>query len=593
MNPTEEYGKRLAQRKAHRNECSTRMNTIGYLRLGLAVAFLGMLWLALAAHVVSVWFSAIPAVLFIGFAFYHERLRLAHARAIRSVKFYERGLDRLEDRWQGKGNAGSEHLPEGHLYAIDLDILGRASLFELLSTARTRAGEEILARWLCAPATRAEILKRQEAVHELRNNIDLREDLALIGPEIRMEYHVGFMSQWAKSPIELDSAAARIAAATLVVLLPLTFVVSSVLLLGPLPVLVVVALQVALAAFYRDRVREVLDTIDAAARELRILGDALQRIEREKYASSRLRELQDNLSRGRRLPSKEIAVFQKLVGYLNQRRNEFFFLFSLPLMWATQFAFAIEAWRKRCGPEIDSWLANFGEFEALSDLAAYAFEHPEEPFPEIVEGKAVLEAESLRHPLIPASECVPNSVQLAGELQLLLISGSNMSGKSTLLRTIGINAVLAQAGAPVRATRMRLSVMAIGATMRVQDDLQAGVSRFYAEIQRLHDIMELTSGPLPVLFLLDEILHGTNSHDRAIGAEAIIRGLLERRAIGLVTTHDLALTRVAESMVPRAKNVHFQDQLENGRMSFDYILHQGVVEKSNALELMRAVGLKV
>jgi DNA mismatch repair ATPase MutS len=279
--------------------------------------------------------------------------------------------------------------------------------------------------------------------------------------------------------------------------------------------------------------------------------------------------------------------------YLNQRRNEFFAVISFVLLWATQFAFAMEAWRQRNGSQVEPWLRNFGEFEALCALAGYAYEHPGDPFPEIVEGETIFEGEKLGHPLIDAKACVPNSVLIRGDLQLLLVSGSNMSGKSTLLRTVGINVVLAQAGAPVRSARMKLCVLAIGATLRVQDSLQAGVSRFYAEIQRLHDTMELTAGALPVLFLLDEILHGTNSHDRAIGAEAIIRGLIERRAIGLVTTHDLALTRVAESLAPRARNVHFEDQLVNGRMTFDYVLRNGVVEKSNALELMRAVGLKV
>jgi DNA mismatch repair ATPase MutS len=187
---------------------------------------------------------------------------------------------------------------------------------------------------------------------------------------------------------------------------------------------------------------------------------------------------------------------------------------------------------------------------------------------------------------------VPNSVSLDMDRQVLIISGSNMSGKSTLLRTVGVNAVLAFAGAPVRATRMRLSILAIGATIRVMDSLQQGTSRFYAEIQRLRDIMDLAN-KMPALFLLDEILHGTNSHDRAVGAEAVIRGLLNRGAIGLVTTHDLALTRLAESLAPRAANFHFQDHLENGRMVFDYRLHPGVVEKSNALALMRAVGLEV
>jgi DNA mismatch repair ATPase MutS len=225
-------------------------------------------------------------------------------------------------------------------------------------------------------------------------------------------------------------------------------------------------------------------------------------------------------------------------------------------------------------------------------LSAYAYEHADDPFPEFVESGIFLEGEDLRHPLLPAAQCVPNSVQLDGERQVWIISGSNMSGKSTLLRTVGVNGVLALAGAPVRAKRMRLSNLAIGATIRVMDSLQHGTSRFYAEIQRLHDIMELTKKG-PVLFLLDEILHGTNSHDRAVGAEAVIRGLIKRGAIGLVTTHDLALTRLAETLSPQAANFHFEDQLENGRMVFDYRLRSGIVEKSNALALMRAVGLEV
>ena len=182
---------------------------------------------------------------------------------------------------------------------------------------------------------------------------------------------------------------------------------------------------------------------------------------------------------------------------------------------------------------------------------------------------------------------------LADEPRVLIVSGSNMSGKSTLLRTLGVNTVLALSGAPVRARALRLTPLQVGASIRIQDSLQAGASRFYAEITRLRQIVDLTAGALPVLFLLDEILHGTNSHDRRIGAEGLVRGLINRGAIGLVTTHDLALARIADELSPRAANVHFEDHLEEGRMIFDYLLRPGVVQKSNALELMRSVGLEV
>ena len=593
MDSASEYGERLSQRTMARDRCRYNAQVVSYLRLGMSLVFLVVLWLAVFMKAISAWFIAGPALVFVALVIYHGRLSRLEARANRAVQFYERGLERVEDRWAGKGNAGASYIDGAHLYAADLDIFGKGSLFELLCTARTRSGEDTLAQWLREPATTTEILRRQEAVEELRKNIDLREDLAVLGPDIRSELRPELITRWATAPSRLSPAAVRIIAPILILLTIGALIYregfggdSSFLYFA-------LALESILGLVYRSRVREVLWTIDEPARELAILGLALRRMERETFSSARLRELQTNLSPDGRKPSQEIAFFVRLVDYLNQRRNQFFLILSVTLLWATQLTFAIEAWRKRCGPAVEAWLENFGEFEALCALAGYAYEHPEDPFPELVGGATVLEGEDLRHPLLPRATCVPNSVSLGNELQLLLVSGSNMSGKSTLLRTVGINAVLAQAGAPVRAKHMRLCVLAIGATLRIQDSLQGGVSRFYAEIQKLHDTMKLTSGPLPVLFLLDEILHGTNSHDRAIGAEAIVRGLVERGAIGLVTTHDLALARVADALAPRAKNVHFQDHLEGGRMVFDYRLRPGVVEKSNALELMRAVGLKV
>jgi DNA mismatch repair ATPase MutS len=175
----------------------------------------------------------------------------------------------------------------------------------------------------------------------------------------------------------------------------------------------------------------------------------------------------------------------------------------------------------------------------------------------------------------------------------MIVSGSNMSGKSTLLRTLGVNVALAQAGAPVRARRLRLSPLAVGASIHLTDSLQGGISRFYAEILRLRQILDLTAGRLPALFLVDEFLHGTNSHDRRIGAEALVRGLVVRGAIGLITTHDLALADIVETLGERAANVHFEDRIEDGRICFDYVLRPGVVSKSNAIELMRSVGLEI
>jgi DNA mismatch repair ATPase MutS len=279
---------------------------------------------------------------------------------------------------------------------------------------------------------------------------------------------------------------------------------------------------------------------------------------------------------------------------LDWQRNLVFAPIAMVLLWSAQVAMAIERWRRVSGRHIHEWIDTAGEFEALCSLACYSYEHPADVFPELADiSGGWFEAEAVAHPLMPQSHSIRNDVQLGGEIRLWIVSGSNMSGKSTLLRTIGINTVLAWSGAPVRAERLKISPLSLGASIRVQDSLQDGRSRFYAEITRLREIVALTSGPRPVLFLLDELLSGTNSHDRQIGASAIVHALIDHGALGLITTHDLALAHIADTLAGRAVNVHFADTLENGELHFDYRLQPGVVERSNALDLMRSVGLEV
>jgi DNA mismatch repair ATPase MutS len=272
---------------------------------------------------------------------------------------------------------------------------------------------------------------------------------------------------------------------------------------------------------------------------------------------------------------------------------------GLLLLVRPHIALAVERWRSQHGHRVRVWVETVGQFEALSSLAGYRYEHEDDPFPEIVSSDAgphaaaLFEAVQLGHPLLPRATMVPNDVRLAGETGLLVVSGSNMSGKSTLLRTVGINAVMALAGAPVRAVSLRLSPLAVGATLRIQDSLLEGRSRFYAEITRIRTLADIAAGPVPLLFLLDELFHGTNSHDRFLGAEGVLRSLVDRGAIGLITTHDLALTAIADEPALRAVNVHFEDWFEESEIRFDYRMKPGPVMRSNALALMRAVGLEV
>jgi DNA mismatch repair ATPase MutS len=344
---------------------------------------------------------------------------------------------------------------------------------------------------------------------------------------------------------------------------------------------------------YRTQVASVYGGVDRPGRDLAVLSLVVALFEREEFGSPRLRALVDKLKHGEEPASQQIARLARLVDWANAQRNQFFAPIGWLVLWPVHFAYAIERWRARSGADVARWIEVIGELEALAALAGYAYERPDEPFPEIVDKSPRVEAEALGHPLIAREKCVRNDVALGGELRLFVVSGSNMSGKSTMLRTVGINVVLALAGAPVRAKKMIVSPLQVGATLRIQDSLAEGASRFYAEITRLKQLVDLSRAAPPLLFLLDEILAGTNSHDRRIGAEAVVRGLLDHGAIGLVTTHDLALAEVADALGARARNVHFEDRMVDGKLEFDYRMRDGVVQHSNAIALMRAVGLEI
>jgi DNA mismatch repair ATPase MutS len=327
-----------------------------------------------------------------------------------------------------------------------------------------------------------------------------------------------------------------------------------------------------------------------------VLAQVLEVLERERFESDLLRGLHARLREAPRVPSAAIRKLNRVARFLEARRNFYVRPINPLVFYTAQFAFAAESWRRKFGASIRVWLDVVGEFEALAGLASYAYEHPSAVLPEFVGEGPFFEAQQFAHPLLPEKRAVRNDLRLDASVQLVIISGPNMAGKSTFVRAVGISAVLAQCGSVVQAQRLRMSPLAIGASICVLDSLQGGVSRFYAEIQRLKLISDLTQTPRHVLFLLDELLLGTNSHDRLTGTEYLVRALLEQGAIGLITTHDLALTQIPEADERgegRAVNCHFEDHLENGELRFDYRLKPGVVRTSNALRLMQSIGLAV
>ena len=628
--PRPEYSRRLKSRRDTLAHHVKQHRSLGNLRLFLICAAAATAFGAFGREVFSGWWLLVPAV---GYFWLGSRLQRVESESTvmtRAIAFYERALARLDGRWQTTGADGARFLDDHHLYGRDLDVFGTASLFRLLSNARTRMGEKTLAAWLSVPSAPDIVKERQQAAVELAPNLDLRENLSVLGEEVEAGVHPEALAAWGEREPVLMPGPFRAVARVLSLLGAgaiasfFFYLAAGLKIIEPAPeTLVTVVVYFAVVAVslvgvmlrFKSRTDPIIEEVDEAAADLSLLSAVLAKLEAEQFSSPRLQALRAELDVEGRPPSYCIRRLNFLTDMADSRHNQFVAWIGPVLLWDLHLAYALEDWRRGSGPALRRWLSAVGEIEALSSLAGYRYEHPDDVFPEFTTESPVFDGEQLRHPLLAEDVSIANDVKIGGDLRVLVVSGSNMSGKSTLLRTVGLNTVLAQAGAPVRAKRLRLSRLSVGASIQIQDSLQEGTSRFFAEITRLGRIMAKARGEKagkdqrpgveerdnrreddalpPVLFLVDELLNGTNSHDRRIGAEAIVRGLVDRSAIGLVTTHDLALAHIADALGPGGENVHFEDHLEDGRMRFDYLLRPGVVEKSNAIALMRSVGLEV
>ena len=598
--PAREYAERLKLRENEARRLHARHIWTGNARVVVFIAIFVLFWTIGKSGRPSVGWLIATIVCFIALVVWHRRILRAKNMADRAINFYQRGLARVEDRWSGTGDTGDQFNRPDHLYAEDLDILGQGSLFQLLCTARSRMGKARLADWLLAQAGPAQVQDRQMAASELRDRLDLREQLGLAGDQQDIEADPAKLKHWSETRIDLNYRRwwpLAIALNTLS-LGALAYAIAGLVMHGDefwIPFVAMLVVNRVVLQVVKPRLQELFSGLDHACRNLGSLAAIVRILEDERFTAPRLQRLRLMLFSNGARASTCIARLGTLCDWEESRHNMMVLPLELTLLYSLHVALALQWWRRRYAGSIVEWLDSVGEFEALSSLGAYAFEHPEDRFPAIAgspEKPGSLRARGLGHPLLSARDCVRNDVSLGPESRVLLVSGSNMSGKSTLLRAVGINAVLAMMGAPVRAEEFSISPVTLGSSMRISDSLQRGVSHFYAEIKRIREVVGISrSGPL--LFLFDEILQGTNSHDRRIGAEGILRTLLQNGAVGLVTTHDLALTSLEQLFPRQIANVHFQEKLESGALSFDYRLRPGVVTTSNGLELMKSIGLDV
>lgn len=574
-------------------------NLVANLRLVAFVVLAAVVWQLLRTGVAGWWLGvALALVAVVALVTYHRQLRRERDRLTALIRINEAAQARLTQQWDMSPLPPPIDIPAGHPYANDLNVTGRASLAQRVGTPVTDSGWETLYRWLLGSAPIPEVRPRQEAVAELAPLIDLRQEVERAGSHAdQMVPDPRPLLDWAEGGTWFGRH-------------PVYRVVR---VLSPLALWVLVALNLLgltslplwLIPLVANIVISQALTLDASARvatiaplHLAIAGyqAMIERIISREYASERLRAMHDLMS-GPSGAARQIASLRRRSAFAIPTDSIMGFGLNALFLWDLNILAPLEAWQTAHGTHIRAWLAALGGFEALAALSVLAADHDDWTFPTISRDARRLTARSLGHPLIRADEVVRNDVSVGPAGTFLFVTGSNMSGKSTLLRAIGANLVLGGAGGPVCAGELTVMPLELWTCMRIEDSLERGVSFFMAELQRLKQVVDAARSQetaQPVFYLLDEILQGTNTAERQIASRRVITTLVRSGALGAVSSHDLDLI-AAEPLRRMAQPVHFAEQFVAGggapQMSFDYILKPGVATSTNALALMAMIGL--
>ncbi len=592
------YEQRAAAARAKLAELDQTGAWLGNLR---AFAFLGLaisLGLVVYGKVDKVWAlgSVGAGLAFIALVARHAKVVEAEARERVRLVLNERGLARLNAAWHAFPETGARFQPAEHPYAADLDVLGQGSLFQRLDETGTEPGARELAALLCAPPPSLEDGRaRQVAVRELAGKLDFRQRLVTEARLANAErVDPSRLIGWVEGPSLVRGLRWAWPVAHVMPLVTLAVGVAALLtIVPPAAFWGLVIAQAAIVGLTRKATTAQYEAVSVGERGLVRFDDTFRAIAAEPFESPVLRGLQRGLAlEGATVPER-LGRFTRLMGFAQLRQSGLLHpILDTLLLWDVHVLLRLEQWREGEGRGLRGWFEALAQLEALSSCATLPFEEPTWAWPELVEGPFRLEATGLGHPLL--AQAVRNDVTLAGPGHAWVITGSNMSGKTTLLRAVGLDMVMAWAGLPVCATRFVVGRAAVGTSMRVKDSLERGVSYFYAEVQRVKSLLQLAkANPSACLFLVDELFLGTNARERQVASLAIVRGLLDAGAAGGLTTHDLTLCALEQERPGQVRNVHFRDQEVGGEMTFDYRLHEGVVTTSNALAVLRRAGIDV
>ncbi len=590
------YEQRVSFLEKELKKFKQKKSVFGLLRLGslLAIVFgVYILWS------INIWLLlAVLVILIAVFIFLIHRDIDNRDNILRTqnlININKKELLALEGQYN-QFESGAGFQPKDHYYANDLDLFGSASVFQYINRTSSQMGSAELASWLLKPASLPEILQRQEAIKELKEKNIWRQELQQIlqVTEIKNETRKR-LNNWVVEPTQFIQFKPW---AWLRYLLPALMLVISGLVIydvlsmsffyGSLLVMAIIAYQL------NKVISPIHNQLGKIVDELEALSGAIRKIEKEDFKSELLAKLKNTLGQKKGLASEKINALKKILDRLDLRYN---LVLSFPLnvflLWNLQQVLDLEKWKLAQRHEVNNWFEILKTVEALQSLATLHYNHPNWVFPVFKEKHFSIVATELAHPLIKAEKRVSNFINIDNAGEVMLVTGSNMAGKSTYLRSVGVNVILAMAGAPVCANKFELSPVQLMSSMRIADNLEESTSTFYAELKKLQIIIEKVNADEKVFILLDEILRGTNSHDRHTGSEALIKQLIKKNAAAILATHDLELANMKEQYPQKILNFHFDVQVSNDELFFDYALKPGICTSMNASILMKKIGIEI
>jgi hypothetical protein len=596
MDPKQFYQTRLGDLHAYLKQLQQRKSSFAWLRLGAIIAIiagfyflwsLGIVYVIIASVLLLVIFARLVN------ADLKNQSKIEHTNQL--IRINENELKFLDGNYYDFPT-GSEHIPKEHPYANDLDIFGRASLFQYLNRTTSEPGSTKLAAYLKFPASIEHISERQISVNELASKISCIQDLQAFGAKNKITFSTkNRLEKWIQEPNVFSAFKPwkwlRYLLPSIIITVVLLYIFDEV---GDTVFYITLLIFAVIAYQINKVVSPIHQQLSKVADELSTLSSSILRIEEEKFESPLLKKCQSVFLQKNSKASGDISKIKKILDKLDLRYN---LVLSLPLnlllLWNLQQILDLEKWKESEQNNVNDWFDTLANFEALNSFGVLYFNEPEWIFPLIHPKYFSIEGKEIGHPLIPKEKRVENFIDIPTNAELMLVTGSNMAGKSTYLRSIGVNVVLAMSGAPVCAAFFSVSHVQLMSSMRITDNLEESTSTFYAELKKLKTIIQKVNAGDKVFILLDEILRGTNSLDRHTGSKALIKQLINKKAAAIIATHDLELANLKEQFSENILNYHFDVQVSNDELYFDYCLKPGICNSLNASILMKKIGIEI